>query len=190
MSMILEQLINAGPVAFRGQLAQQVDAVVAETSNQLVRFNTTTDQTVRLSAMQHILGYSLPAETVINPPFQTDFGPHTKLGRHVFINRDCLFVDLGGITIDDDALIGPRVSLISVNHQEDPAHRRDLELKSVHIEHGAWLGAGVTVLPGVTIGHDAIVGAGAVVTKDVPPRMVVAGVPAKIIRPIQATDQD
>lgn len=79
MSMILEQLINAGPVAFRGQLAQQVDAVVAETSNQLVRFNTTTDQTVRRSAMQHILGYPLPAETVINPPFQTDFGPHTKL---------------------------------------------------------------------------------------------------------------
>lgn len=74
--------------------------------------------------------------------------------------------------------------LISVGHNEDPAHRHDLVLKSVRIKQGAWLGANVTVLPGVTIGENAIVGAGAVVTKDVPAKTVVAGVPAKILRTI------
>lgn len=75
--------------------------------------------------------------------------------------------------------------LISVGHNEDPAHLRDLVLKSVRIKQGAWLGVNVTVLPGVTIGENAIVGAGAVVTKDVPANTVVAGVPAKILRTIQ-----
>ncbi|NVY96136.1 hypothetical protein HU830_02930 [Lactobacillus sp. DCY120] len=98
----------------------------------------------------------------MNQPFQTDFGAHTFLGKNVFINRDCCFVDLGGIFIVDQVFIGPRVLMISVNHRENPQKRADLVLKAVHIEKGAWLGAGVMVVPGVTIG------AGAVVTHDVP----------------------
>ncbi len=184
MTIPLAQLINAGPVSWTGTLPEQVDAIVAETSSQLIAFNQSRDENERRRLLTHLLSKPLSSSSVINPPFQTDFGRHTVIGEHVFINRDCFFVDLGGIYIEDHALIGPRTMLISVGHNEDPAHRRDLVLKSVRIKKGAWLGANVTVNPGVTIGENAIVGAGAVVTKDVPANTVVAGVPAKILRPI------
>nr|WP_235808748.1 DapH/DapD/GlmU-related protein [Lacticaseibacillus camelliae] len=183
--MPLPQLINAGAVSWTGALPAQVDAIVAQTSAQLIRFNQTSEDAARRTLLAHLLNAPLPATSAINPPFQTDFGPHTFIGEHVFINRDCFFVDLGGITIEDHVLLGPRVMLISVGHNEDPAFRRDLVLKSVRIKKGAWLGANVTVNPGVTIGENAIVGSGAVVTHDVPANTVVAGVPAKIIRPIR-----
>lgn len=92
-----------------------------------------------------------------------------------------MFTDLGGITLEDDVLIAPRVSILTVNHPEDPELRRGLILKPVVIKKGAWIGAGATVLPGVTVGENAIVAAGAVVGKDVPPNTIVGGVPAKVI---------
>ncbi|MFD1484062.1 DapH/DapD/GlmU-related protein [Lacticaseibacillus baoqingensis] len=185
MTIPLSQLINASSVSWTGTLPEQVDAIVAETSSQLIAFNQTSNESERRGLLTHLLNAPLPSSSVINPPFQTDFGRHTVIGEHVFINRDCFFVDLGGIYIEDHALIGPRTMLNSVGHNEDPAHRRDLVLKSVRIKKGAWLGANVTVNPGVTIGENAIVGAGAVVTKDVSANTVVAGVPAKVLRPIR-----
>lgn len=182
--MNLETLINAGPISWSGETARTVDAIVAETSNHLIALNQATTDTERRAQLATILGTELPKTSVINPPFQTDFGRHTTIGDHVFINRENFFVDLGGITIEDNVLLGPRVTLISVNHNEAPAHRRDLVLKSVRICRGAWLGANVTVVPGVTVGENAIVAAGAVVTKDVPANTMVAGVPAKVIRPV------
>ena len=95
-----------------------------------------------------------------------------------------MMVDLGGITIEDDVLIGPGVYLISVNHQLDPHHLKELELKPVLIKKNAWIGAKATILPGVTVGENAVVAAGAVVTKDVPANTVVAGMPAKVIKKI------
>lgn len=184
MTIPLSNLINAGTIHWADDLPNQVDHIVAQTSNYLINFNQATDETKRREILDQIFSTQIDKETVLNPPFQTDFGAHTFLGERVFINRDCFFVDLGGIYIEDDALIGPRAMLISVGHNEDPAHRRDLVLKSVRIKQGAWLGANVTVLPGVTIGENAIIGAGAVVTKDVPANTVVTGVPAKTLRTI------
>ena len=115
-------------------------------------------------------------------PLRCDFGRHIFLGKHVFVNTDCLFVDLGGIYLADHVLVGPRVSIITVNHVLDPAQRRSVVTASVHVERGAWIGAGATILPGVTIGENSVVGAGAVVTKDVPANVVVAGIPAKVIK--------
>ncbi|WP_390409284.1 DapH/DapD/GlmU-related protein [Lacticaseibacillus jixiensis] len=185
MNTVLPQLINAGAVSWTGSLPKQVDAIVAQTSAQLIAFNQTADDAQRRLLLTRLMNAPLAESSVINPPFQTDFGQHTFIGSDVFINRDCFFVDLGGIYLEDHVLLGPRVMLISVGHNEDPAHRRDLVLKSVHIKQGAWLGANVTVNPGVTIGTHAIVGSGAVVTKDVPANTVVAGVPAHVIRPIR-----
>lgn len=182
--MNLDKLSNAGPISWSGDTAKAVDAIVATTTNHLVQLNQAQTDDERRIQLAAILGYPLPEGTSLNPPFQTDFGRHTQLGKNIFINRDCFFVDLGGITIDDNVLLGPRVTLISVNHNEDPAHRRDLVLKSVHIKRGALLGANVTVVPGITIGENAIVAAGAVVTKDVPDNTMVGGVPAKFIRNI------
>ena len=134
--------------------------------------------------LSEIIDRKIDKSTTVFVPFHTNFGKHIKIGRNVFINHACSFLDLGGITIEDDVLIGPSVSLITENHPVDPAKRKYLDLKSILIKRNAWIGAGATILPGVTIGENAIVAAGAVVNKDVPDNTIVAGVPAKLLRSI------
>lgn len=99
----------------------------------------------------------------------------------------CRFQDQGGIYIDVGALIGPMVVLATLNHEQDPEHRGNLFPKPIRIGKKVWIGANATVLPGVTIGDGAIVAAGAVVSKDVPPGVIVGGVPAKIIKRVERT---
>ena len=116
------------------------------------------------------------------PPFYTDCGKNITLGQHVFINSGCRFQDQGGITIGDGALIGHNVVLATLNHGLNPEERHDLFPASIHIGKNAWLGANVTVLGGVTIGDNAVIAAGAVVTRNVPANTVAAGVPARVVR--------
>jgi len=134
--------------------------------------------------LNEIIGTSLDGSTTIFAPFYTNFGRFIKLGKHVFINHACSFLDMGGITLEDHVLIGPKVNLITENHPLDPADRRAMLCKPILIKRNAWIGAGATILPGVTIGENAVVAAGAVVSKDVPDNAVVGGVPAKVIRSI------
>lgn len=117
-------------------------------------------------------------------PFYTDFGKNIRVGRNVFINHACEFMDRGGITIGDEVLIGPKVNLVTINHPLDPARRRSTFCAPIEIKKGAWLGASVSVMPGVTIGEYAVVAANAVVTRDVAPYAVVGGIPARVIRNI------
>ncbi len=124
------------------------------------------------------------------PPFYTDFGRNITVGKNVFINQNCTFMDRGGITIEDNALIAPRVNLITINHCQEPSRRRDVYSKPIHIFKNVWIGAGVTVTPGVTIGENSIIAAGAVVTKDIPPNVIAAGVPAKVIRKIDKENEN
>lgn len=119
------------------------------------------------------------------PPFHTDCGKNIHLGEHVFLNAGCTFQDQDGIYIGDGALIGHHATIVTLNHEMDPAHRGDLHPAPVHIGRNVWLGANVTVLPGVTIGDGAVIAAGAVVTKDVPANTVAAGIPARVIRKIE-----
>ena len=121
----------------------------------------------------------------IRLPFYTDFGRNIHIGKRVFINNGATFTDLGGIYLADDVLIGPNATLISVNHPLDPAARHGVEPKPVYIRKNAWLGANTTILPGVTIGENAVVAAGAVVTRNVPANTIVAGVPARVIKTIK-----
>lgn len=93
-------------------------------------------------------------------------------------------MDLGGITIEDGVLIGPKVSLLSEGHPIEPEERHSLTVGHIHIKKNAWIGANATILQGVTIGENAIVAAGAVVSKDVPDNTIVGGIPAKIIKSI------
>lgn len=132
--------------------------------------------------LSQLTGMKIDPTTWIIAPFYTDFGQFTCFGKNVFVNFGCSFMDRGGITIEDGALIGPQVKLITENHAENPDLRQHVYSRPIVIKRKAWLGASVTVLPGVTVGENAIVGAGSVVTKDVPDNTIVAGIPAKCIR--------
>ena len=134
--------------------------------------------------LSELINSKVDDSTRVFIPFHTNFGQHISIGKNVFINHGCTFLDLGGITIEDDVLIGPKVSLITENHPVNPSDRKSLDLSAIHIKKNVWLGAGSTILPGVTVGENSIVAAGAVVTKDVPKNTIVAGVPAKEIKKI------
>lgn len=135
--------------------------------------------------LQRIWGQPLDASVRMFPPFYTAFGKLTRVGRNVFINFGCTFLDQGGITLEEGVFIGPGAKILTEYHPERPELRHNLLVKPVVVRRNAWIGAGAMVLPGVTVGENAIVGAGSVVTKDVPDNGVVAGVPAKLIRNIK-----
>lgn len=119
------------------------------------------------------------------PPFNADYGLNIKVGKNVFINSGCCFQDQGGIELGDNVLIGQQVVIATLNHGLSPQKRANMQPAPVRIGNGVWVGAHATILPGVTIGDNAVIAAGAVVTKNVPENAVVAGVPAKIIKNIK-----
>ncbi|ELW9450756.1 sugar O-acetyltransferase [Burkholderia cenocepacia] len=132
-----------------------------------------------------LIGSQVDDGFMLIPPFHATGGAGMKLGRNVFVNQNCTFYDLGGLEIGDDVMIGPNVSLITSSHPVEPSRRRDgVIAKPIVIERNVWIGAGATIIGGVTIGENAVVAAAAVVTRDVPPNTQVGGNPAKIIRSI------
>ncbi|WP_419870380.1 DapH/DapD/GlmU-related protein [Chryseobacterium sp. CT-SW4] len=149
----------------------------------LVRMNNSSDPDEIRGILSEIVNKKLE-DVAVFPPLYINYGKNINIGKNVFINFDCTFLALGGITIEDDVLIGPKVNLITESHPLHPEHRKGLTGNSIIIKQNAWIGAGATILPGVTIGRNAVVAAGAVVNKDVPDHAIVAGVPAKIIKTI------
>ena len=137
-----------------------------------------------IALLTELTGHPIHESTGLFPPFYTDCGKNLHLGKRVFINSGCKFQDQGGITIGDDTLIGHNCVIATLNHVADPERRADMIPAPVSIGNKVWVGANVTILQGVTVGDGAILAAGAVVTRDVPPRSVVAGVPAKIVKTI------
>lgn len=131
-----------------------------------------------------LIGKPVPKSFSMFPPFYTECGKNIFIGENVFINCCCHFQDHGGIYIGDNTLIGSNVVMATINHGYDPSERSDSHPAPICIGKGVWIGAHVTILPGVTIGNNAIIAAGAVVTKDVPANMVVGGVPAKVLKTI------
>ena len=133
--------------------------------------------------VKELFGDNLGDGATVMPPLKGVCFDRVKIGKHVMIMPDCLMMSRGGITIDDNAMIAANVQLISNNH--DLHDRQLLICKPVHIGKNAWIGAGATILPGVTVGENAVVAAGAVVTKDVAPNTIVGGNPAKFIKNIE-----
>lgn len=148
----------------------------------LLQLNRSVDPDGIRELLSRITGREIDKSSAIFPPFHINFGKNTTIGKNVFINFDCVFLDFGGITLDDGVFIAPKVSLLTEGHPVSSGDRHSLTVAPIHIKRNAWIGANATILQGVTIGENAIVAAGAVVTKDVPDNTIVGGIPAKTIR--------
>ena len=141
------------------------------------------DDDTKLALFAEILGRPLPDRVSITPPFYTDHGLALELGERVFINQNCTFMDIAGIRLGTGVMVGPRVTFITVGHPVDPGERREwLTGGPIDVAENVWIGAGATILPGVSIGRDAVVAAGAVVTEDVPAASLVTGTAAEVKR--------
>lgn len=141
------------------------------------------DEEGRARLFEQILGRPLPPRVTIYPPFFTDHGLNVELGERVFVNQNCTFLDYAGIRLAERVMVAPRVTFITVGHPVDTDDRKVwLTGGPIDVHENVWIGAGATILPGVTIGHDAVVAAGAVVADDVPPRSLVTGTKAAVRR--------
>ncbi len=143
---------------------------------------TTADQAdQRRTLLNELLG-AVGQGTVLRPPFYCDYGTNIRIGDGVFANFGCVFLDVVGIDIGDQCQIGSYVQILTADHPRDPALRaQGFECgKPIRLGRNVWIGSGAIILPGVTVGDDAIIGAGSVVTRDVPPGATSAGNPARI----------
>ena len=138
--------------------------------------------------LKELFGDNLGENSQIMAPISGAAFDRIKIGDNVFINSNSLLMARGGITIEDDVMVAANVQLLSNNHDE--YDRQVLTCKPIHIKKGAWIGAGASILPGVTIGKYAIVGAGAIVTKDVGDYEVAVGIPAKVVKTLDKNKFD
>jgi acetyltransferase-like isoleucine patch superfamily enzyme len=180
---IFERLLNGEIIQSHDQEAFKMREASFATKKLLVQMNSASDPVEIRNLLSQITGSEVDESVAVFTPLYINYGKHTKIGKNVFINFDCVFLDLGGITIEDNVLIAPKVSLLSEGHPVSPESRHSLVPGHIHIKKNAWIGAGVHT-PGVTIGENAVVAAGAVVSNDVPANTVVGGIPAKIIKAI------
>lgn len=161
---------------------EQELAAAKELRQNIFRLNHTMPDMEEYSELLHKVFPNLGENCRIETPFSGVRTANVNFGRNVIVMLGCLMMSAGGITIDDDAMIAANVQLISNNH--DMEQRNVITCKSVHIGRRAWIGAGATILPGVSVGENAVVGAGSVVVHDVEPNTIVAGNPARLIRRI------
>lgn len=158
----------------------------------LGRYNATPHaaQDERDRLLRDLLG-EVGAGVVVKPPFRCDYGSYVAIGARTFVNYGCVLLDVAPIRIGADCQLATAVQLLTATHPVDPEPRRAgwEYAEPIAIGDNVWLGGGVIVCPGVTIGDDTVVGAGAVVTKDLPPRVVAVGNPARVMREIGEQDR-
>ena len=173
--MLAGELYDAG--------APEIQAELAATHKWLARYNASLDMAP--SERRKLLVERLAAVgdgAVIRPPFHCDYGFNIRLGAGVFLNFNCVILDVVEVTIGDRTQIGPGVQILTADHPRDPAARASgLEFgRPVCVGRNVWIGAGAIILPGVMIGDDALIGAGSVVTRDVPEGVAAFGTPARV----------
>ena len=164
------------------------------------QYNRTSENEIemRRSILKGLLG-SIGEYTEIYPTVKFDYGCNTDIGARCYINFNAVFLDCAEIRLGNDVFVGPNVSFLTPVHPllarernvrmaPDGHHYMIETCRPITVEDNVWLGGDVTILPGVTIGHDSVIGAGSVVTKSIPPGVVAAGNPCKIIRKITESD--
>ena len=161
----------------------ELQAELAATHRWLVRYNAALGASA--SERRELLLERLAAVgegAVIRPPFHCDYGLNISLGAGVFLNFNCVILDVVAVSIGDKTQIGPAVQILAADHPRDPARRAaGLEFgRPIRIGRNVWIGGGAIILPGVSIGDDALIGAGSVVTRDIPAGAVAFGNPARV----------
>lgn len=144
------------------------------------------DNDARLAILKELLGYIADDNIIINQPFYCDYGKQISIGKRFFANFNFTVLDEAPVSIGNDCFIGPNVSIYTACHNTDPVERNSRRewAEPVRIGNNVWIGGSVTILPGVTIGDNVTIGAGSVVTKDIPSNVVAAGNPCRVIKSI------
>ena len=178
----------------RGELFKSVWEDVAEdmtrTKNILFEYNAKHPNEIKGNDPLLMKLFGKVGSCFIQPPFKCEYGRHIEIGEGFFANYDCIMLDTGKITIGNHVLFGPRVTLITVGHPVDTELRNEGYQYAfpINIQDNVWIGGNVVINPGVTIGHDTVIGSGSVVTKDIPSGLVAVGNTCRVLRPI--TDED
>ena len=181
---IFERLQAGEAISDTDPHRNQISEAAERTTKLLIKLNATVDTDEVRRLWGEISGEPLDPTTMIQVPVYINVGQFTRIGKNVYINHLCSMLDMGTITIGNNVLIGPKVNILSEEHPVNPAERKVLLTRPVVIKNGAWIGAGATILPGVTVGENSVVAAGAVVNNDVPDNTIVGGIPAQIIKKI------
>lgn len=181
---IFQRLLNGETITADDPDRAAITEACNETKKFSVKLNNADDPHEIRRLLGKVTGSEIDESTTIYTPLSINYGKNTRIGKRVFINSACSFLDLGGITIEDDVLIAPKVNLLSEGHPISPKERKNLKTGPIHIKRNAWIGANATILAGVTIGENSVVAAGSVVSKDVPANVIVGGSPAKVLKEI------
>lgn len=186
--MTLEEFLNyvptRGPLNTEG-MHRLMNEMSEEARRVTFRLNSAWHSLEEIRALLgELFGRPVPDTLRVFPPFYSDFGKNIHVGEHVFINACCHFQDHGGVTLGDGCQIGHNVVFATLNHGLEPADRGTTYPAPIVLGRNVWVGSNATILQGVTIGDNAVVAAGAVVSRDVPANTIVGGVPARIIKRI------
>ena len=178
---IFEKLKHGVPVDMMSEEYQPVIKELNRANIALYHINHTEPMSDgNKEAMNELFGGAYPDGLTVLAPMQIDFPMQMTFGRNIFINHSFTAMSIGGIDMEDNVQIGPHVTIVTDNHDFD--NRYVLKCRPVRICRNAWIGANVTIMPGVTVGENAVIAGGAVVTRDVPSNTVVGGNPAKVIK--------
>jgi galactoside O-acetyltransferase len=160
----------------------------AEAKRKMIAFNMTTPDSLeeRFRLIKEI--FSGEGNVWIEPPIYFCYGKNIEIGEDCYINFNCNFVDDGKIIIGNKVMFGPGVTVATVGHPINPKYRGYMYSFPVKIENNCWIGAGAIICPGVTIGENSVIGAGSVVTKDIPANVIAVGNPCKVLRIINEDD--
>lgn len=175
-----------------GELYSAVDPVLTAelmvTREVLYEYNSLRPSETRRmkEILKGLFGHVGDDNFIINQPFRCDYGQQISIGKRFFANFNFTVLDEAPVTIGDDCFIGPNVSIYTACHSTDPVERNSRQewAEPVTIGHNVWIGGSVTILPGVTIGDNVTIGAGSVVTRDIPSNSIAVGNPCKVIRQI------
>lgn len=179
------QYVQTGKALSSDEIHEFMNRMSEEARQVTCRLNNSyhTQEEIR-NLLQELFGNPVPETLHLFPPFYTDFGKNIKIGENVFINACCHFQDHGGVALGDGCQIGHQVVFATLNHGIEVENRQHTYPAPIIVGRHVWIGSNATICPGVTIGDHAIIAAGAVVTHDVAPNMIVGGVPARPIRKI------